>query len=68
VVRDPAVRTRVLREVAAAALEWGAETVGVADSGLPGPKGNRETFLHLVARDEPVLAPELDDWIEHAVG
>ena len=41
---------RVIREVAEAALEWDAETVGVVDSGLPGPKGNRELFLHLVHR------------------
>ena len=27
---------------------WGGVTVGVVDSGLPGPKGNREFFVHLV--------------------
>ena len=27
-----------------------ATTVGVVDSGLPGPKGNREFFVHLVNR------------------
>jgi 23S rRNA (cytidine1920-2'-O)/16S rRNA (cytidine1409-2'-O)-methyltransferase len=68
VVRDADVHRRVLREVAEAAGGWGAETVGVVDSGLPGPKGNREFFLHLVQRDGPRLAPELDGWIEHAVG
>ena len=31
----------------------GAETAGVVDSGLPGPKGNREFFLHLVHREQP---------------
>jgi 23S rRNA (cytidine1920-2'-O)/16S rRNA (cytidine1409-2'-O)-methyltransferase len=67
VVRDPAVHARVLREVAAAALDWGAETVGVADSGLPGPKGNREFFLHLVDRPAPRPAPHLDAWIARAV-
>src|SRR5205823_6601350 len=51
VVRDPEVRRRVVREVAEAALGWGAETVGAVDSGLPGPKGNREVFLHLLQRD-----------------
>jgi 23S rRNA (cytidine1920-2'-O)/16S rRNA (cytidine1409-2'-O)-methyltransferase len=50
VVRDPEVHRRVLREVAEAALEWEAEPVGVVDSGLPGPKGNREFFLHLAHR------------------
>jgi 23S rRNA (cytidine1920-2'-O)/16S rRNA (cytidine1409-2'-O)-methyltransferase len=67
VVRDPAVHRRVLREVAEAALRWGAETLGVADSGLPGPKGNREFFIHLAERPEPRLAPELDSWIADAV-
>jgi 23S rRNA (cytidine1920-2'-O)/16S rRNA (cytidine1409-2'-O)-methyltransferase len=67
VVRDPDVHRRVLREVAEAALAWPAEVVGVVDSGLPGPKGNREFFLHLVHREDPSLPHELDDWIEHAV-
>ena len=66
VVRDPEVHKRVLREVAEAALAWPAQTVGVVDSGLPGPKGNREFFLHLVHREDPSLPDELDDWIEHA--
>ena len=34
----------------------GAEPLGVVDSGLPGPKGNREFFLHLVHRDDPDAA------------
>jgi 23S rRNA (cytidine1920-2'-O)/16S rRNA (cytidine1409-2'-O)-methyltransferase len=68
VVRDPAVHARVLREVAVAGLEWGAETVGAADSGLPGPKGNREFFLHLVQSPQPTLPARLDDWIADAVG
>src|SRR5438105_2720997 len=53
VVRDPAVHRRVLREVAEAASGWGAQVAGVVDSGLPGPKGNREFFLHLVQADDP---------------
>jgi 23S rRNA (cytidine1920-2'-O)/16S rRNA (cytidine1409-2'-O)-methyltransferase len=68
VVRDPAVHERVLREVAEAALDWDAATVGVADSGLPGPKGNREFFLHLVQRPQAELPAELDDWIRDAAG
>jgi 23S rRNA (cytidine1920-2'-O)/16S rRNA (cytidine1409-2'-O)-methyltransferase len=67
VVRDPGVHSRVLREVAEAALAWPAETAGIVDSGLPGPKGNREFFLHLVHREDPTLPDELDDWIEDAV-
>ena len=68
VVRDPTVRRRVLREVAEAALGWGGETAGVVDSGLPGPKGNREFFLRLVARERPALADAIETWIDDAVG
>jgi 23S rRNA (cytidine1920-2'-O)/16S rRNA (cytidine1409-2'-O)-methyltransferase len=67
VVRDPDVRRRVLRDVAVAALAWPARTAGVVDSGLPGPKGNREFFLHLVHCEDPSLPDELDDWIDDAV-
>ena len=67
VVRDPAVRARVVREVAEAALAWGGETAGVVDSGLPGPKGNREVFLHLVHRERPQLPDDVDERIAAAV-
>jgi 23S rRNA (cytidine1920-2'-O)/16S rRNA (cytidine1409-2'-O)-methyltransferase len=66
VVRDPAVRRRVLREVAEAALGWEARVAGVVDSGLPGPKGNHEFLLHLVHSERPVLSPELEGWIDDA--
>jgi 23S rRNA (cytidine1920-2'-O)/16S rRNA (cytidine1409-2'-O)-methyltransferase len=66
VIRDREVHARVLREVAEAALEWDAETVGVVDSGLPGPKGNREFFLHLRHREHPTLADELERRIDDA--
>jgi 23S rRNA (cytidine1920-2'-O)/16S rRNA (cytidine1409-2'-O)-methyltransferase len=49
VVRDPEVQSRVVDEVAALAPDWGARVEGVADSGLPGPRGNREFFLYLHA-------------------
>ncbi len=68
VVRDPEVRQRVLREVAEAALGWEARVGGVVDSGLPGPKGNHEFVLHLVHTERPVLAPELERWIDDAAG
>ena len=67
VVRDPEVRRRVVREVAEAALEWGGQAAGIVDSGLPGPKGNREVFLHLVQRERPELPPDLDERIRAAV-
>jgi 23S rRNA (cytidine1920-2'-O)/16S rRNA (cytidine1409-2'-O)-methyltransferase len=52
VVRDPAVHRRVLDELRALAPTWGAEVLGETDSGLPGPKGNREFFLLLRDRAE----------------
>ena len=66
VVRDREVWRRVLREVAGAAPGWGAQVVGVVDSGLPGPKGNREFFLHLVHRERPENPDELEHWIDDA--
>jgi 23S rRNA (cytidine1920-2'-O)/16S rRNA (cytidine1409-2'-O)-methyltransferase len=68
VVRDPAVRARVVREVATALLAAGAEPIGVVDSGLPGPKGNREFVLHLVQREQPELPAGFDRWVADAVG
>jgi 23S rRNA (cytidine1920-2'-O)/16S rRNA (cytidine1409-2'-O)-methyltransferase len=67
VVSDMEVRRRVVREVAEAALAWEGETVGAVDSGLPGPKGNREVFLHLVHRERPQLPDDIDDRIAAAV-
>ena len=67
VVRDVAMRRRVVREIAVAAVGWGGETVGVVDSGLPGPKGNREVFLHLVHREHPDLPDDIDARIAAAI-
>jgi 23S rRNA (cytidine1920-2'-O)/16S rRNA (cytidine1409-2'-O)-methyltransferase len=47
VVRDPADRRWALVAVGTAAQELGASVLGFASSGLPGPKGNRETFAWL---------------------
>jgi 23S rRNA (cytidine1920-2'-O)/16S rRNA (cytidine1409-2'-O)-methyltransferase len=66
VVRDRDVWRRVLREVAADAPGSGAQVAGVVDSGLPGPKGNREFFLHLVQSERPENPDELEDWIDDA--
>jgi 23S rRNA (cytidine1920-2'-O)/16S rRNA (cytidine1409-2'-O)-methyltransferase len=67
VVRDPEVRRRVAREVAEAALGWQGRTVAAVDSGVPGPKGNREVFLHLVHDPEARLPDDIDDRIARAV-
>jgi 23S rRNA (cytidine1920-2'-O)/16S rRNA (cytidine1409-2'-O)-methyltransferase len=67
VVREPAVQRRVIAEVADALLACGAEPRGIVDSGLPGPKGNREFVLHLVHRERPERPADLDRWIADAV-
>lgn len=45
VVRDPADRREAILEVAKAAEALGLTVRGIVSSGLPGPKGNRETFV-----------------------
>jgi 23S rRNA (cytidine1920-2'-O)/16S rRNA (cytidine1409-2'-O)-methyltransferase len=47
VVRDAADRREALIGAGAAALELGAAVLGFHSSGLPGPKGNLETFVWL---------------------
>lgn len=47
VVRDPDHRREALLAVAQTARELGASVCGFASSGLPGPKGNLETFVWL---------------------
>ena len=56
VVRDVADRRRALVEVGESARKLGASVLGYASSGLPGPKGNLETFVWLAepARDRGV--------------
>jgi 23S rRNA (cytidine1920-2'-O)/16S rRNA (cytidine1409-2'-O)-methyltransferase len=47
VVRDAGLRRAALLEVGRATKRLGAAALGFASSGLPGPKGNRETFIWL---------------------
>jgi 23S rRNA (cytidine1920-2'-O)/16S rRNA (cytidine1409-2'-O)-methyltransferase len=68
VVRDAAVQRKVLESIIEAAREWGGVTVGVVDSGLPGPKGNREFFVHLEHRPGEPNPDDIDRWIADAVG
>ncbi len=53
VVRDASTRRRALVEVGECSRALGASVLGYASSGLPGPKGNLETFVWLgeAARD-----------------
>ena len=47
VVREAADRRRALVEAGSVARELGTAVLGYASSGLPGPKGNRESFVWL---------------------
>jgi 23S rRNA (cytidine1920-2'-O)/16S rRNA (cytidine1409-2'-O)-methyltransferase len=67
VVRDPEVWRKAVRRITEAAPEWGGATVGVVDSGLPGPKGNREFFVRLVDRAEEAKPDDIDRWIAEAI-
>jgi 23S rRNA (cytidine1920-2'-O)/16S rRNA (cytidine1409-2'-O)-methyltransferase len=67
VVRDPAVRRRVVADVCGAAAGWGARVAGVVDSGLPGPKGNREVVVHLMQSEEPTPVDDVERWIDDAI-
>jgi 23S rRNA (cytidine1920-2'-O)/16S rRNA (cytidine1409-2'-O)-methyltransferase len=55
-VRDAAVHTRVIGEVAAAASALGLSRVATTESPITGTEGNREFFLHL--RHDPHDARE----------
>jgi len=68
VVRSPHVHRNVLEMVIEAARAWGAVTVGVVDSGLPGPKGNREFFVHLEHRPGEPNTDDIDRFVADAVG
>ncbi|MEA2210337.1 MAG: rRNA (cytidine1920-2-O)/16S rRNA (cytidine1409-2-O)-methyltransferase [Solirubrobacteraceae bacterium] len=56
VVRDPALRRGALLAVGEAARGHGASVLGYASSGLPGPKGNLETFVWLAEGSRAGLA------------
>jgi 23S rRNA (cytidine1920-2'-O)/16S rRNA (cytidine1409-2'-O)-methyltransferase len=47
VVRDPGLRRQALVDAGEAAVGLGASVLGYASSGLPGPKGNLESFVWL---------------------
>jgi 23S rRNA (cytidine1920-2'-O)/16S rRNA (cytidine1409-2'-O)-methyltransferase len=54
VVRDAADRREAILAVALAARELGLPGTGFASSGLPGPKGNRETFVRCGGDADPL--------------
>jgi len=61
VVREPEHRREAIRRVAEGARDEGLVVRGVASSGLPGPKGNRETFVWAARSGEGI---DLDAAIE----
>jgi 23S rRNA (cytidine1920-2'-O)/16S rRNA (cytidine1409-2'-O)-methyltransferase len=75
VVRDPEVRRQVLQELAQFVADGGlgrpAAVLGVCDSSLPGPAGNREYLMHIAAAGQPIArerATDVQAAIEVAVG
>ncbi len=58
VVRDPAARREALVRVASGAP--GCAVLGFAPSGLPGPKGNRETFVWLAEAGRPCAVADVE--------
>ena len=67
VVRDPEVRAEAVRRVAECMMASGGAILAAADSGLPGPKGNREVFLY--AADAAIASsdPDIEARIMEAV-
>ena len=61
VVRDPALRREAVASVAEGARSLGAAVMGFAPSGLPGPAGNRETFVWLAEGERGGAAVDLDE-------
>lgn len=60
VVRLPAERREALLAVGGAAREMGLAVHGFASSGLPGPKGNRETFLWCSREEDGLAEAEIE--------
>ena len=70
VVRDQGVRRRVLQEFTDFATGSGWAVLGVCDSCVPGPAGNREYMVYLASPAHPLSeepAADVADQIERAV-
>jgi 23S rRNA (cytidine1920-2'-O)/16S rRNA (cytidine1409-2'-O)-methyltransferase len=66
VVREADDRRDALVDVGMAACELGASVLGYYSSGLPGPKGNRETFVHLAEAGRAGAAANAQELTEMA--
>jgi len=60
VVHDPDLRREALLGVARAARAAEVSVLGFASSGLPGPKGNRESFVWIAEAARPGAAIDLE--------
>jgi 23S rRNA (cytidine1920-2'-O)/16S rRNA (cytidine1409-2'-O)-methyltransferase len=60
VVRDRGARRRTLVAVGEGARELGAGVLGYVSSGLPGPKGNLETFVWLAESSRAGAVSDLE--------
>lgn len=60
VVREADERRAALVSVARAARDLGSAVLGFASSGLPGPAGNRESFVRLAEAGRPGDVPDLE--------
>ena len=67
VVRDPEVQRRVVQGFCERAVEWGGAVAGIVDSGLPGPKGNREFVVRLHASREGTDSEQIRELVLAAV-
>jgi len=67
VVRDPAARAAAVHRVAQAVTAHGGVVRDAADSGVPGPKGNREVFLLAADASTEDAVDDLDARIARAV-
>jgi 23S rRNA (cytidine1920-2'-O)/16S rRNA (cytidine1409-2'-O)-methyltransferase len=70
VVRDPEVRRRVLHDFAEFATGSGWAVLGVCDSCVPGPAGNREYIVYLASPEHPLRKDQtvdVGDQIERAL-
>ena len=70
VVRDPAVHARTVQDCCDWLAERGVAVLGVCDSSLPGPAGNREFLVYVAAPESPAAREHPIDVaaaIRHAV-
>jgi len=66
VVRDPELRREALVGAGKTALELGFNVEAYVSSGLPGPKGNEESFIHLKLSPPTVTPTDLEQLARRA--